>query len=413
MAKKKKDDSEDNGVDPLDALFAKETFADPIEMAELQAGYRVFSTGFPHLDMTMGFRDPILFNMGAPERSVFESFGDNSSLKTALKENLTINIIRTDPTFVVLVMDIEESTARRWDSYNLTPQEKRRIKHINCCNGNTDDDLKTFEDACSLVFEAVKDRRVKAVFIDSVAAIPTQELLMDANGNTRSLTDNEKMGARATMLGKFIRKFHAVNRCAILWMINQTTEAITTGFSHPQNARYAKKTTGGRFMEFASQIRIEHKVTPIETETDNELSEAKLLLGWNASFRLMKNKFCNPTSGRTAKGKFYFSDFTEVGKKFHDSIDGVGFDKTNQILMITEYLTRKGFIKPEEGVEKKAGGNWAIQGHNEKGLLPALSYIKENPDVKHKLEMLMYDNANNAFSPLSPKDEEPPIETIF
>ncbi len=315
---------------------------------------------------------------------------------TSVFEQLTKNILLDDPENIVVWFYSEESDMNRWESIGVTPEMQKRIYALGCFEGD-ENFLDTAEKQLDRIKTMVKDPRVKGVFIDSIKAMCAARMVVDENGKDKSLADGYRVAMRASLVTEFIRDFKIHNKRAILGMTNQEMDQLKlTPSDMYSNPKYTFQTPGGRTMEFECQLRIRSVTRPLETEK-HELTGDSLVYGWQNSFRVIKNKFCKSSTGRVAVAEFLF--------------DPPGFNHVAAVLMLGEYLTRKGFIEPEKGALKGGGGFWKLVGQQVRGEDAARALLAQNPDLVKSLEGQIYRYADKLFK-FESKQEEKPAEDL-
>lgn len=362
------------------------------EATTKQANYRVYSTGSLMQDAAIGEIDPITGKKGIPQRTILENFGRNASLKTAQYEQLTKNIIQDDPENIAIILYTEESDLDRWSSIGITEEEKDRIIVLGCSEGE-DVMLHLAEKNLDRIKIAVQDSRVKLVVIDSLKGLCMAKQLYTKKGEITMLEDSEQLALRAKLIGEFIRDFKQLNKKAILYMTNQVSDRISLNpFDHIQNPQFTIQTPGGRAKEFECQLRIQSETRPIYLEKEHELTGKKILIGWELSTRLVKNKFCRSTGNRVAITNFYFSP--------------PGFNKLQEIMILSQYLSKIDKFPLDLRVAKTLNGRWTVPGTDNTILTKELrTYFTNNPDQLAKLEIAILENSEDLFKPSEDSNE--------
>jgi RecA/RadA recombinase len=386
MARKKA--SSEDGFSIED--FGTEEFKSAKDRVDEQSTYRVYSTGFLMLDCAIGEVDPIKGNAGVPERTIVENFGRNQTLKSAIYEQLAKNILEEDKDNHVVIIYAEEPDMDRWYSIGITEEMmQNRIHTLGCFEGD-ELLLHTAEKQLDRAKLVAQDSRVKLVVIDSIKGLCSSKQLYSKNGQISSLENQEQMALRATLIGEFIRDFKQLNKRAILWFTNQTSDNIMLGpGSLIINPQFTIHTPGGRAKEFEAHLRILNETRPIYAEEEHELYTKKPLIGWELSSRVIKNKFVGvgKHGNRVAVGNFYF--------------DIPGFDRAESVLILGEYLTRKGYIEENSGLKKGGGGAWKVMGEGVRGEEAVLEYLRKQDKIREQLENLIVLNRNHIFAPPS------------
>ena len=362
----------------------EESFMTLKEAYDRQANYRVYSTGCLMLDAAIGERDPKTGVKGIPERTILENFGRTASLKSGMGEQLARNILRDDPDNIVIVLYTEESDLDRWTSIGVSEEEQERIIVLGCSEGE-DVMLHLAEKNLDRVKIAVQDPRVKLVIIDSLKGLCLAKQLYSKKGEIAALEDSEQLALRAKLIGEFIRDFKQLNKKAILYMTNQTSDRIQLSpHDHIINPQFTIQTPGGRAKEFECHIRMQSETRPIYHEVEHELTGKKVLKGWELSVRLVKNKFCRSTGNRVAVSNFYFNP--------------PGFSRLQEIIVLSTYLTKIGSFPEDLRVEKLHGGRWRLPGlETSKYTKEIKPYFEAHPEYLDLMEKAILDNSEELF----------------
>ena len=372
MARKKNKGDDDNIIE----LFTQSDEIKTIKnLQERQQSYRVYSTGSLFLDCALGKKDPIHGNGGIQARSVVECCGPPATLKTALSDQLAKSVLLDDPTNYVVALYSEESDVSRLDGIGFTDEMKSRMLTLYI---DPDEEVKTqvAERQLDKIRTLIRDPRVKLVIIDSIKALCSVHQLFDSKGNMRDSEKTEKMAARAVMVGEFVRDFTMYNKEAILFMTNQISDSIQTGFSFPINPQFNVRTPGGYAKDYYCNIRMKSQVRPIYTQTEHPLTGKKLLLGWEVSYNIFKNKLINQSGNRVANSKFYY--------------DPAGFDLASDILFAAQYLEL-----PE--VKKGGAGWWEVCGERVRSEEGAIEFLKSNKEAAKQLERIIVSRSRELF----------------
>ncbi len=244
--------------------------------------------------------------------------------------------------------------------------------HVLGCYEDEETKLQTAEKHLELVKRAVQDESVKLVVIDSLKALCSTKQLYTKKGDIKDLEDDEQIAIRAKMIGEFVRDFVHHNKKAILFMTNQVSDQI--GISYEIGPEFRTKTPGGRYKEYMAQLRIEASTRPIYSEKEHPLTGKRLLLGWEACYRLVKNKFSKSSGNRVAVSEFMF--------------DPPGFRRESEILNCADYL---GLI------QKGGGGFYTIKDNKIRGIDAAIKFLKTNPKISKELELEILNRSEELF----------------
>jgi RecA/RadA recombinase len=395
MAKKNAKNFEEMSFEEL--FEDDDAVLDVEEVSEVQATYRVYSTGVPMLDTAIGQRDPLKGNMGIPARTIVEAYGPPQSGKTLLAEQLAKSVLLDDPENIVVIFYTEESDMDRWESIGVTKEMRKRIKTLNCFAGD-EDSLDVAEKHLDRIKYAVRDPRVKLVIIDSLKGMGLNKQIYTDDGQIKSMSDPEKLGLRATVFGEFLRDFKMLNKWAILFCTNQISDQMTTDpRKMPPNQKYNKQTPVGRAIEFEAMLRIECRTNPIEE--GEQISGKPYLIAWETQYRICKCKFRNRSYNRVAVDRFYFDD-------------PVGFRKEEGYLTLAEWLSKKGYT---DCVTKGGGGFYTICGQKIRGEAAAKALLRDNPEIFSQVESIVLSNADHIYEYGSKKkgSEEQSLEELF
>lgn len=303
---------------------------------------------------------------------------------SAQYEQLVKNVIQDDPENIVIILYTEESDLDRWESIGVTEEERERIIVLGCTEGQ-DVMLHLAEKNLDRIKIAVQDARVKLVVIDSLKGLCLAKQLYGKKGEITALEDGEQLAIRAKLIGEFIRDFKQLNKKAILYMTNQTSDKIQLNpYDNIQNPQFTIQTPGGRAKEFECQLRLQQETRPIFVDKEHELTGKKILIGWELSTRLVKNKFCRSTGNRVAVANFYFNP--------------PGFSRLQQVITLSLYLSKIGKFPEELKLSKTLNGRWTIPGSEGSLLNRELKdYFEAHPELIDKLEKAIMDNSEDLF----------------
>ena len=283
----------------------------------------VISTGALSLDAALGVG-------GMPRGRVVEIFGPESSGKTTLALQVIAEAQRQKG--IAAFVDAEHA---------LDPAYAKKL--------GVDVDALLLsqpdwgEQALEIAEALVRSGAIDIVVVDSVAALVPKAELEGEMGDSH-------MGLQARLMSQALRKLTGIvfksNTCLIF--INQIREKIGVMFGNPET------TTGGRALKFYSSVRVDVRRIAAIKEGDR-------VVGNRTKAKVVKNKVAAP---------FREAEF--------DILYGEGISKEGDLL--------------DMGVEKRIidkSGSWLSYGGERigQGRENARTYLKENPDVRDKLEI--------------------------
>lgn len=199
----------------------------------------------------------------------------------------------------------------------------------------------TGEEAADFVDAVTRSGDCGLVVLDSVAA------MLPSMDNETPMTEVEKIGDRALMMNRLIRKLHsAINVRADDGTLNQCLVFLINQLRYKVGVMYGPNTTtpGGMGIKFASSITVEMRTGEwIEDDKDGE----KVKIGRHFKGRTDKNKTFPPY--RTAEIPFYFSGENQ------GQIDNA--ESMARYALMLGLVTQKGsfFQAGEEKLQGKAG----------------------------------------------------------
>ena len=198
------------------------------------------------------------------------------------------------------------------------------------------------EQALEIAEMLIRSGGIDVVVVDSVAALVPKAELDGEMGDSH-------MGLQARLMSQALRKLTAIvfksNTCLIF--INQIREKIGVMFGNPET------TTGGRALKFYSSVRVDVRRIAAIKEGDR-------IVGSRTRAKVVKNKVAAP---------FREAEF--------DIIYGEGISREGDMLDL--------------GVDKRAvektGAWYSYRGERiGQGRENARAFLKENPDIREKLE---------------------------
>src|SRR6201988_5380639 len=198
------------------------------------------------------------------------------------------------------------------------------------------------EEALEIAEALIRSNAVDVVVVDSVAAlVPRAELEGDMG--------DPQMGLQARLMSQALRKLTAIvsksKTCLIF--INQIREKIGVMFGNPET------TTGGRALKFYSSIRMD--IRRIASIKDGDV-----VVGGRTRVKVVKNKVAPP---------FREAEF--------DVMYGEGISREGDLLD----------LGVERRIIEKSGTWFAYAGERlGQGRENVKQFLKENPDIRQKLE---------------------------
>ena len=206
----------------------------------------------------------------------------------------------------------------------------------------------TGEQALEIAEALVRSGAVDIVVVDSVAALVPKAEIEGEMGDSH-------MGLQARLMSQALRKLSgAINKSkTIAIFINQIREKIGVMFGNPET------TPGGRALKFYSTVRLE--VRRAET-----LKQGTEMIGNRTKIKIVKNKVAPPF--RVA----------EV-----DIMYGEGISKEGEIVDIGS----------EMDILQKSGSWYSYNDERVgQGRENAKQFLRENPDIRQKIEMQIRDS---------------------
>jgi RecA/RadA recombinase len=278
-------------------------------------------------------------------------------------------VLLDDPNNYVIGLYAEDSDMSRLDGLGFTSDMKRRFRPLTV---DPDEDLKfqSAERLLNKILEYCEHDQVKLVIIDSIKALCTTGDLYDKKGGFFDLEKAGPVGERATKFGLFVKQFANRNKKAILFMINQTSDQISTGFSLPYGVADGPdmKTPGGRAKEFYANLRVKTSAKVLYTETEHPLHGARLGEGYEIRYKLVKSKFCGDSATIMHKATSRFM------------LDPPGFDRLSDVLACADFLKL-------DAIHRGGGGYWSIYGEKMRGQDTIQRYFQDHPEIIEKLEL--------------------------
>jgi recombination protein RecA len=218
------------------------------------------------------------------------------------------------------------------------------------------------EQALEIAETLIRTNAVDVVVVDSVAALVPKAELEGEMGEPQ-------MGLQARLMSQALRKLTAIvsksKTCLIF--INQIREKIGVLFGNPET------TTGGRALKFYSSIRID--IRRIQS-----IKEGDRVVGSRTRAKIVKNKVAAP---------FREAEF--------DIIYGEGISSEGDMLD----------LGVARGLLEKSGTWISFKGERlGQGRENARQFLKDNPDIRAKIESDLRKQLGLAPSIESPEDKE-------
>jgi recombination protein RecA len=220
----------------------------------------------------------------------------------------------------------------------------------------------TGEQGLEIAEALVRSGAVDIIVVDSVAALVPKAEIEGEMGDSH-------MGLQARLMSQALRKLSgAINKSkTIAIFINQIREKIGVMFGNPET------TPGGRALKFYSTVRLE--VRRAET-----LKQGTEMIGNRTKIKIVKNKVAPPF--RVA----------EV-----DIMYGEGISKVGEIVDIGSELD----------ILQKSGSWYSYNDERVgQGRENAKQFLKENPDIRQKIEMQIRESYGLDSEIIAPEDND-------
>jgi len=221
------------------------------------------------------------------------------------------------------------------------------------------------EQALEIAEALVRSNAVDVLVVDSVAALVPKAELEGEMGDSLP-------GLQARLMSQALRKLTAIvsksKTCLIF--INQIREKIGVMFGNPET------TTGGRALKFYSSVRVD--IRRIASIKDGER-----VVGNRTKAKVVKNKMAAP---------FREAEF--------DILYGEGISKEGELID----------LGAEKNILEKSGSWFSLGGERiGQGRENARQFLRDNPDIRHKLETELRKAMGLAIEPSSPAAAEPAV----
>ena len=286
-------------------------------------------TGSLGLDIALGIG-------GLPRGRVIEIYGPESSGKTTLALHAIAEAQKNGGT--AAFVDAEHA---------LDPAYAKKL-------GVNIDELivsqpDTGEQALEIVDTLVRSNAIDVLVVDSVAALVPRAEIEGEMGDSH-------VGLQARLMSQSLRKLTGSisrSRCIVIF-INQLRMKIGVMYGNPET------TTGGNALKFYASVRLDIRRTGAIKDRDE-------VVGNTTRVKVVKNKVSPP--------------FKQVE---FDIMYGEGISKTGEILD----------LGVKAGVVEKSGAWFSFDSVRiGQGRENAKKYLKENPDVRDRVEKAVRDNA--------------------
>lgn len=391
--------------------LAKRNFVPATKYKRIRQESLCLSTGIFPIDFATGEIDDQGF-AGIRQRDIFEVLGLNNSLKTAVGLSmLGATQKRFGPQSAIAVFtepfdpDRLEQAGIDLDGlmvYDLYDPEENGLN------------IALMQPALQSILEMCMDEDfdIQNVLIDSVANFIPDNAMWEKAGKLREL-GNTPVAAAAKLFNDFVCKYKLVNRKAVLTCINHKKVKVNTGFSGYEN-QIQIETPCGRGMEFMGDVRMECSATADKTGVNTHSSpvvDEKIAKGYNAIWKLFKNKYANKTNSRVVRGNFNFKEarwnneeqLIEVASFFAYQTKDAIETKMN-MMKVSDKLV----YSPLSPLVYKNAAAIRIGEESFRGIANAAQYLKDNPQVYEILLKQLYPLHDQFFL-----DEKPTAESIM
>ena len=286
-------------------------------------------TGSLGLDIALGIG-------GLPRGRVIEIYGPESSGKTTLALHAIAEAQKNGGT--AAFVDAEHA---------LDPAYAKKL-------GVNIDELivsqpDTGEQALEIVDTLVRSNAIDVLVIDSVAALVPRAEIEGEMGDSH-------VGLQARLMSQSLRKLTGSisrSRCIVIF-INQLRMKIGVMYGNPET------TTGGNALKFYASVRLDIRRT-------GQIKDRDEVVGNTTRVKVVKNKVSPP--------------FKQVE---FDIMYGEGISKTGEILD----------LGVKAGVVEKSGAWFSYDSIRiGQGRENSKKYLKDNPDVRDRIEKAVRDNA--------------------
>jgi len=267
--------TQDNELDDLLKAIEKKFGKGSIQYAsKVNLSIDRLPTGIFSLDMELG--------NGFPAGRIVEIYGKEQSLKSTIALRCVAQAQKAGK--ICAYIDIEGRLDLSW-------AQKQGVDITTLLFSRPE----TGEKAGDIADSLVRSGKCAVVVIDSVSALIPQ---LDTD---QSMSDHEKIGGRAQLCNRLVRKVHSglnnknedgTNNQTCVIFINQIRMKIGVMYGNPED------TTGGLGLRFGASVRLEMRKSATLKNGDN-------IVGFLLKFKTTKNTTFVPY--RTGQFKFYLS----------------------------------------------------------------------------------------------------------
>lgn len=384
---------------PVHALREKYQLIDPREYAVYRHNLRVISTGILALDMLAGELDPIDGIGGFRQFQVIEMFGYNNSYKSGTAEHIIRETQRRwGPESVVAVFS-EAPPYGRMEKFGV---DTAGMTIIDAFHEKADQKLRLAEFALEAVIDFVKLEEVKLVVIDSAAAMVVMDQVFDKGGKEdRPLSAADAVAARAKVWNRFMQKFTAANRGAVLLIINQKRAHIANGM-FDRESPFRPTTPAGSSIDFGANIRIEVFAAPSkdkDTYVEHPVTKKKNITKMDVTWKVAKLK-----DGMTSALNSLTSTVNLTKYIDEDGVERqVWIDRAKETLTYANYI--RDLLPDADSIFRKSGNSWYLGEDNYRSLALAAEELRKRPELYEMLGKFVVKNAEAFFEPGRVKSE--------
>jgi len=322
----------------LEKKFGKGAITTAAEMKGISIGR--LPTGSISLDIELGG--------GLPQGRLVEIFGWESSGKTYVSLKCVASVQKEIPTKNCLWIDVEGCYDKEWAE--IIGVDHSRLDYTR---------PESAEEVGTILDTAVRANCYSLIVLDSVAALEPAEDI------DKAMDQNERIGNRAMINNRIVRKLQSALNCKEEGVIsNQTCVIFINQLRETIGVMYGptETTTGGKGIQFGASIRLEmrrgevQKRSPEKGETGTG-PDGKINYGVLLKFKTVKNKTACPL--KTGQFILYTAGDTK------GTIDRV------------DEIMRYGL---SSGIIGASGPSYSIGEEKFFGKEKLLAYLKENPN---------------------------------
>lgn len=206
--------------------------------------------------------------------------------------------------------------------------------------------------------------KVDILVIDSIsAAMPA--VFFEKDGALKDLSDTKQMGSDARDWANAIKMLNYANEDTLIVLISQQRKAL--------GSMYVKNIpTGGEAVKFFSSTII----NLFSSESDNQAIKEKVTIGNKTIERNIGRKVVWDIEANKLGPAFQSGEYKLIFKG-----DNVGVDFIDELVTLAE----------EAGILIKAGSWYSIYEHRLQGRDSVVQFVRDNNDIKEKLESELFD----------------------